>query len=433
MKVSVFGLGYVGAVTAGCLAEAGHTIIGVDVQPSKVGSFNAGTSPIIEPELDNLLRTAKLEGRLSATTSAEEAVGNSDVSIVCVGTPSAPSGRLNLDYVRKVTHQISDAVRASQKKHVIIFRSTMLPGSTRGLAADYLTDLKSGGLMRVYYCPEFLREGTAVADFRNPSLAVIGTNDGADPATGVAEQLFGGHPSVLKWEGAEMIKYACNYFHALKVGFANEIGRLCKHIGEDGSRVMDVVCQDTRLNISRYYMRPGNPFGGSCLPKDVSALASVARRDGVSLPLLDSTLGTNQAHLDLLVQLIVSKEKRKIGLLGLAFKADTDDLRGSPMVALAETLLGRGYELRIFDPQLNLSRLIGSNEEEIRRRMPHLSSLLMDSAADVVRESEVIVASQKCSSISELTSVVRAGQLVIDVNGWREIESLPWTYEGLCW
>lgn len=433
MKVSVFGLGYVGAVTAGCLAELGHVIIGVDVQPSKVAAFDQGVSPIIETELENLLQTARREGRLSATTSAEEAVRDSDVSIVCVGTPSLPSGRLNLDYVRKVTHQISDAVRSLQKKHIIIFRSTMLPGSTRSLVADYLTDLKSGGLMRIYYCPEFLREGTAVADFRDPSLAVIGTNDGAPPASDEARQLLGGNPAILKWEGAETIKYACNYFHALKVGFANEIGRLCKHLGEDGARVMDVVCQDTRLNISRYYLKPGNPFGGSCLPKDVSALVSLARRDGVKLPLLDHTMETNEAHLELLVQLITAKEKRRVGLLGLAFKADTDDLRGSPMVALAETLIGRGYEVGIYDPQLNLSRLIGSNEQEIQRRMPHLSSLLKSTAHEVVSQSEIIVASQKCVSVEELRSVVTKDQTVIDVNGWRDLTMLPWHYEGLCW
>lgn len=433
MKVSVFGLGYVGAVTAGCLAEAGHTIIGVDVQPAKVATFNEGQSPIIEPELENLLRTAKREGRLSATTSAEEAVRASDVSIICVGTPSAPSGRLNLDFVRKVTHQIADAIDALGKKHVIIFRSTMLPGSTRSLVADYLHHIQAKGLLQVYYCPEFLREGTAVADFREPSLAVIGTHDGEAPAGDEARQLLGGSPAILKWEGAEAIKYACNYFHALKVGFANEIGRLCKHIGEDGARVMDVVCQDTRLNISRYYMRPGNPFGGSCLPKDVSALLSLSRREGVSLPLLEHTMDTNQVHLDLLVQLITGKEKRRIGLLGLAFKADTDDLRGSPMVALAETLLGRGYTLSIFDPQLNLSRLIGANEAEIQRRMPHLSSLLKPDALEVVRDSEVIIASQKCVPIDELRAAVRPDQMVIDVNGWRDLEKLPWQYEGLCW
>ncbi len=433
MNVSIFGLGYVGAVTAGCLAEQGHGIIGADVQQAKVDAFNTGVSPIIEPELDGLLQTAKREGRLSATTSAAEAVANSDASIICVGTPSLESGRLNLDFVRKVSEQIAQALRESGKKHVILFRSTMLPGSTRTMVRDFFEDLRATGQVRIYYCPEFLREGTAVKDFREPSLAVVGTHDGLEPESEEARQLLGGTPSVLAWEGAEMIKYSCNYFHALKVGFANEIGRLCKFLGEDGARVMDVVCADTRLNISKYYMKPGNPFGGSCLPKDVSALLSFARQEGISLPLLDNTLDTNHAHLDLLIKLITSKGTRKVGLLGLAFKADTDDLRGSPMVAVAETLLGRGYELRIYDPSLNLSRLIGANEVEIQRRMPHLASLLKEDAREVVEGSELIIASQKCVKMEELAGWVTPQQSVIDVNGWRDLKSLPWNYEGLCW
>jgi GDP-mannose 6-dehydrogenase len=230
-----------------------------------------------------------------------------------------------------------------------------------------------------------------------------------------------------------MIKYSCNYFHALKVGFANEIGRLCKHLGEDGTRVMDVVCTDTKLNISRYYLRPGNPFGGSCLPKDVSALKSFARMEGISLPLLENTLDTNHAHLDQLIKLVTGKDKRRIGLLGLAFKADTDDLRGSPMVALAETLLGRGYELHIYDPQLHLARLIGANANEIGRRMPHLASLMRSSPQEVIEKSDVIVASQKCSDPDEFKAAARADQFLIDVNGWSVLKTLPWKYEGACW
>ncbi|SKA91692.1 GDP-mannose 6-dehydrogenase [Prosthecobacter debontii] len=433
MDVSIFGLGYVGAVTAGCLAEQGHRIIGADVQQAKVDAFNSGISPIIEPELDDLLQTAKREGRLSATTDAAAAVAKTDASIICVGTPSLASGRLNLDFVRKVSEQISQALRESGKKHIILFRSTMLPGSTRSMVRDFFEDLRTSGQVRIYYCPEFLREGTAVKDFREPSLAVVGTHDGKEPESEEAKQLLGGSPSVLAWEGAEMIKYSCNYFHALKVGFANEIGRLCKFLGEDGARVMDVVCSDTKLNISRYYMKPGNPFGGSCLPKDVSALLSFARQEGISLPLLDNTLDTNHAHLDLLIKLITSKNTRKIGLLGLAFKADTDDLRGSPMVAVAETLLGRGYQLSIYDPSLNLSRLIGANEAEIQRRMPHLASLLKADAQEVVESSDLIVASQKCVKVDDLAVWVKPEQSVIDVNGWRELQTLPWSYEGLCW
>ena len=433
MNVSIFGLGYVGAVTAGCLAELGHAVTGVDVQSSKVDAFNSGRSPIVEPELDGLLQAARADGRLTATTDAAAAVAATEASIICAGTPPPESGRLNLDYVRKVCEQIAAALRASGKPHVLIFRSTMLPGSTRQLVRDFLADLQAAGQVKIYYCPEFLREGTAVRDFREPSLAVVGTHDGAEPESSEARQLLGGSPAVLAWEGAEAIKYSCNYFHALKVGFANEIGRLCKFLGVDGGRVMEVVCSDTRLNISPYYMKPGNPFGGSCLPKDVSALLSFARQEGLNLPLLDSTLDSNQAHLDLLLKRITARGARRIGLLGLAFKADTDDLRGSPMVAVAETLLGRGYELRIYDPNLQLSRLVGANEAEIQRRMPHLASLLRDDPREVIETSELIVASQKCVPVADLALWARPDQAVLDVNGWRDLAGLAWQYEGLCW
>lgn len=433
MNISIFGLGYVGAVTAGCLTQFGHRVVGADVQEAKVESFKQGISPIFEPELDTLLRKARQDGLLDATTSAEEAVSQSDVSIVCVGTPSLESGRLNLDFVRKVCSQLSEAIQKKSTSHVIILRSTMLPGSVRQMANDFFSELLSSGKVRIYYCPEFLREGTAVADFRTPSLSVIGTVDGEAPGSPEAQELMGGEPSILTWEGAEAIKYACNYFHALKVGFANEIGRLCKHLGEDGSKVMKVVCDDTKLNISSYYMKPGNPFGGSCLPKDVSALNAFARQEGINLPLLDNTLDTNQAHLDLLIRLVLGKEKRKIGILGLTFKADTDDLRGSPMVAIAEILLGRGYELSIYDPRLDLKNLIGANEQQIQRRMPHLAQLLKDKVEDVIQSSELVIASQRCVSVEELSKWVTFEQSVIDVNGWRELKSLPWNYEGLCW
>lgn len=431
--VSIFGLGYVGAVTAGCLAELGHHIIGADVQQAKVDAFKAGVSPIIEPGLEALLQNARREGRLDATTDGVEAVKKTQVSIICVGTPSQAAGRLNLDFVRKVAAQIAAAIREKNQPHAILFRSTMLPGSTRVMVREFFADLIASGLLHVYYCPEFLREGTAVRDFRDPSLCVVGTQDGNAPATSEALDLLGQNAQILAWEGAEMVKYACNYFHALKVGFANEIGRMAKHLGVDGARVMDVVCRDERLNISRYYLRPGNPFGGSCLPKDVNALSGLARIEGVNLPLLDHVLDSNHAHLESLLDLIAAKDVRRVGLLGLAFKADTDDMRGSPLVAVAETLLGRGYQLRIYDPSINLTRLIGANEAEIQRRMPHLAQLLSASAEEVVRESEVIVASQKCVAAESLRGVAGAGKHVIDVNGWPELKTLPWSYEGVCW
>jgi len=433
--ISIFGLGYVGTVTAGCLAERGHRVIGVDVQPAKVAALDAGRSPIIEPQLDELLHQAHVDGLLRATTDTAEAVAASEISIVCVGTPQLDSGRLNLDFVRKVSSQIAAALTGApaDKKHTLIFRSTMLPGSSRTIVAQYFEPLLADGRLQIFYVPEFLREGTAVKDFRDPSLSALGTHDGTAPQDAEATLLFSSHVEILTWEGAEMLKYASNYFHALKVGFANEIGRVCKHVGEDGTRVMDILCQDTRLNISRTYMKPGNPFGGSCLPKDVNALSSFSRMEGVNLPLLDHTIDTNRAHLDSLITLVCSREKRKVGLLGLAFKMDTDDLRGSPMVTLAETLLGRGYELHIYDPQLNLSRLVGANEAEINRRMPHLAQLLRSSAQEVIEASEIIVASQACASISDLAAVVTPEHFVIDVNGWAALRTLPWHYEGICW
>lgn len=433
MNISVFGLGYVGAVTSACLAEQGHCIVGVDIHASKVAAFGCGQSPIIEPEVEDLLMQAIRGKRLAATLDVPEAVETTDVSIICVGTPSSPSGTANLDSVLKVTTQIVGAIRNSKKTHILVFRSTMLPGSTRTLVTSMLADLLKAGQVRVYYCPEFLREGSAVQDFRDPSLVVIGTEEGAAPADAAVSEIMGGQPSIMTWEGAEMIKYSCNYFHALKVGFANEIGRFCKHLGEDGTRVMDVLCSDTRLNISRYYMQPGNPFGGSCLPKDVSALKSFARQQNLSLPLLENTSASNAAHQEHFVSLIEKKKKRRIGFLGLAFKANTDDLRGSPLVAAAETLLKRGYELHIFDPLLHLSRLVGANEQQIQARMPHLAELLKPDAREVLQFSEVIVVSQKCLTLEALKPFVRPDQVVIDVHGWRELSSLPWQYEGMCW
>ncbi|WP_395736448.1 nucleotide sugar dehydrogenase [Prosthecobacter sp.] len=432
MNISVFGLGYVGAVTAACLAQKGHHIIGVDLHPSKVAAFNEGISPIVEPGLDALLKAGSSSGQITATQNAADAVAKSDVSIICVGTPSLPSGSLDLNYVLSVARQIAGALTASKKQHVLIFRSTMLPGSTRRIVGEVFAELVQAGSLQIFYCPEFLREGTAVRDFDEPSLAVVGTEDGSSVPEEIAG-LLGGKPELLRWEGAEMIKYSCNYFHALKVGFANEIGRLCKQLGEDGKRVMQVVCEDKKLNISSYYMRPGAPFGGSCLPKDVSALHAFVRHEGMSLPLLENTLATNAAHQQLFVQLIESKQKRRIGFLGLAFKADTDDLRGSPLVAAAETLYGRGHSLSIFDPQINLSRLIGSNEQQIQQRMPHLAQLMKSTANEVLQNSDVIVISQKCATLEALLPDVRPDHHIIDMNGWDELKGLPCQYDGICW
>lgn len=433
MNISIFGLGYVGAVTAGCLTEAGHGVIGADVYPEKVDALNRGQSPIVEPELDALLAAACANGKLRATTSAEDAVTSTDASIICVGTPSLESGRLDLQYVRGVSAEIAEILKRTGKRHGLIFRSTMLPGSTRTMVEAFFGELIASGQVTVLYCPEFLREGTAVKDFRAPSLSVIGTTDSEACARPELEELLGRNPERLTWEGAELIKYACNYFHALKVAFANEIGRAGKVKGLDAAKVMEVVCKDTRLNISSYYMKPGNPFGGSCLPKDVSALAAFAREEGIVLPVLDSLIPSNGAHLDSLLALITRTGLRRVAILGLAFKNNTDDLRGSPMVAVAETLLARGYELSIYDPHLNIAELIGSNERLISRRMPHLAQLLKKSGTEAVKNADLILAAQKCVPLDELRTAVRAEQHIIDVNGWRELATLPARYEGFCW
>lgn len=432
MKISIFGLGYVGAVTAGCLASLGYSIIGVDVSAQKVETLDGGESPIIEPGLAELLKEAKRTNRLRATVNAEEAVRGSDISLVCVGTPSAISGALDLKYVRQVTAEIAAALKKNGKSHVLVFRSTMLPGSTQELVDAHLADLVASGRLQVIYFPEFLREGTAVADFQNPALAVIGTRDGQAPASELMP-LFGKNAAVVNWNTAEMVKYACNSFHATKIAFANEIGRLGKQMEIDAAVVMSLLCQDTKLNISPYYLKPGNPFGGSCLPKDVRALTHCARREGVSLPLIENLLASNEQHARSLLHLIEQSGQTEVVILGLSFKADTDDLRESSMVEVAQTLLGRGHRVRIYDPQLNLAELVGTNKRLIDTKMPHLASLLHADLAMAIGAQGLIVVAQRCARVAELAKCVTPAHVILDVNGWPELKELPSAYEGFCW
>ena len=361
MNISIFGLGYVGAVTAGCLTRQGHRVTGVDVQAGKVESFNQGIPPIIEPGLDELLQRAKAGGLLRATTSCDDAIASTELSIVCVGTPSAVTGALDLGFVREVVRQIGEAVRRKRQPHALVLRSTMLPGSTGRLVAEFLTDLVEAGALRVFYYPEFLRESTAVKDFEQPSLAVVGTGDAGRPPEELMRALFGEKAAVVNWPTAELVKYACNAFHAAKITFANEIGRVGKALDVDARAVMELLCQDTKLNLSPYYLKPGNPFGGSCLPKDVRALTNCARLAGLDLPMIESLLPSNERHLRTLLGVIEASGQREICILGLSFKANTDDLRESAMVEVAQTVLGRGYALRIFDPALNLAALVDAN------------------------------------------------------------------------
>jgi len=432
MKISIFGLGYVGAVTAGCLTQQGHYVVGVDVSPQKVETLNRGEAPIIEPGLEELLKHANRQGLLRATSDAAEAVLATDVSFVCVGTPSTIYGSLDLRFVRQAAERVAAALRARPKPHVLIFRSTMLPHSTERIVEEVLAELVAEKRVEIFYYPEFLREGTAVKDFLEPSLAVVGSRDGQRPNDGLMK-LFGAHASVVNWPTAEMVKYASNAFHATKITFANEIGRIGKEVGIDAGTVMALLCADLKLNLSPYYLRPGNPFGGSCLPKDVRALNHFSRQHGVPLPLLENLLTSNEHHLRNLLQLIEHSEQNEVVILGLSFKSNTDDLRESTMVEVAQNLLGRGYKIRIYDPQLNLAKLVGSNKRLIDTKMPHLASLLHDNLALAVGQQGLIVAAQRCASIADLGKVITSRHRVLDVNGWPELRQLAVKYEGFCW
>jgi GDP-mannose 6-dehydrogenase len=433
MKLSIFGLGYVGAVTAGCLARRGHHIVGVDVQPQKVDAFNEGVAPIVEPGLEELLRIAKEEGRLRATLSCEQAIAETEASILCVGTPSKVNGTLDLRFVRHVAGQVADALRKKVRQHTLIFRSTVLPGTTAQLVHEFFSDLTAVRLLDVLFYPEFLRESTAVADFEDPALVVVGTKNGAAPSPDVLKQLVVGPATVTDWATAEMVKYVCNYFHATKIAFANEVGRLGKQVGIDSRRVMELLCQDTKLNLSPVYLRPGNPFGGSCLTKDVRALAQHARQAGLNLPLLESLLPSNERHLQTLLSAITDSGAQEVAILGLAFKMNTDDLRESAMVEVAQILLGRGFKVRVYDPALQVGSLVGSNKRVIDAKMPHLSSLLCPDLATAVGSRGLILAAQRCASVEELKQCVTRQHHILDVNSWPELRELPAKYEGFCW
>lgn len=423
-------MGYVGVVTAACLAKAGHQIIGVDVSQEKVDQINAGCAPIIEPGLPDLLSGLVAKGLIRASADQVGSAIETDASIVCVGTPPLESGRIDLTHVRRLCEVLGKVLKEKKQSHLLILRSTMLPGSTRSLKESYFAEVVDSRKVSLVYCPEFLREGTALKDFEDPALQVIGTIDSAPNET--ARTLMG-CTAWMPWEAAELVKYASNYWHALKVAFGNEIGRVSKHLGIDARNLMAEFVKDHKLNISDYYMRPGMPFGGSCLPKDVSALQAFARQEGVTLPVLESVLSSNQAHLDLLLRQVLRTGKKKVLLLGLTFKPDTDDLRGSPLVAMCESLLGRGYELAIYDPLLNMEGLHGANLREIHRRMPHLANLLVTDVASTIRGAELVVVAHKNTELSVLENNIKRDQLVLDLVGWQDLNKLDCFVEGICW
>lgn len=411
MKISVFGLGYVGCVSAACLAERGNEVVGVDVNTLKTRLINSGQAPVVEERIGDLTASAVSAGRLRATTDAAEAVGASDVSLVCVGTPSAPNGSLSTGHLERVCEQIGAALAGRDRPHTVVFRSTMLPGTCENLLIPIL-EKASGGTAGVDFGvavnPEFLREGTSVRDFFDPPKTVIGQFDAA--SGDVVAALYEGLPGEVfrvPVAVAEMTKYADNAFHGLKISFANEMGAICRALGLDSHQVMDAFLADSKLNISPAYLRPGFAFGGSCLPKDLRGLVYAARRADVSVPLLSHVLPSNEEHLRRAFDLVAATGRRRIGLFGLSFKPGTDDLRESPLVELAERLLGKGYDLRIYDANVSLSRLVGANRDYIAARLPHLGELLSQSADDVLAHAEVCVVG--CAEPAVLAALDRAG------------------------
>jgi GDP-mannose 6-dehydrogenase len=434
MRVTVFGLGYVGCVTAACLAELGHDVTGVDVDANKVEIVNSGRSPIIEPDLDTMIASGRSRGLLRAVTTAS-CLG--DVAIVCVGTPSNDNGSLSLDQISRAVAEIGRLIKAAGEHVVINIRSTVLPGTVETYIIPQL-EATSGKRcdddFDVCMNPEFMRETTAVEDFRNPPFTVIGAR--REEARDRVAKLYEGIHAPLEGTSlreAEMIKYACNAFHALKVCFANEIGNICKTAVVDSHRVFDILCKDTKLNLSPYYLKPGFAFGGSCLPKDLRAILYHAKQADLDVPTIRSLLTSNRRQIELAFDMVRRAGKKKIGVLGLSFKAGTDDLRESPIVAVIEMLLGKGYSVSIYDEEVSLSNLVGANRRYIAQTIPHIASLMKERIEEVVAASEVIVVSKKTPVFAAAASALPSERIVIDlVRLWRDVETSA-HYEGLCW
>ena len=438
MRISIFGLGYVGTVCAGCLAQEGHQIIGVDPVPTKVDLINAGKSTIIEAEIGELIAKAVESGRLRATDKTAEAVENSELSFICVGTPSQINGNLDLTHVRHVCEQIGRALKNNRERHTVVIRSTVLPGTMEKIVIPVLEEYsgkKAGTDFGVCNNPEFLREGSAVKDFKFPSKTVMGEFDGksGEPLAALYTEL--GMPTVrTDLKTAEMIKYIDNSWHALKIGFANEIGNVCKSLSVDAHKAMEIFFMDKKLNISPAYLLPGFAFGGSCLPKDLRALSHRAKELDLGLPLLESILPSNMLHIDRAVESVLRTNKKKIAFLGLSFKPGTDDLRESPQVQMIKRLLGEGCQLRVWDRDVLLGRLAGSNRQYIEEVIPHIGSLLSDDLEEVVRSGEVVVVATKVDK-DQLASWLSKDQVVVDLINLAK-NARPRggaSYQGICW
>jgi GDP-mannose 6-dehydrogenase len=437
MRLSVFGLGYVGCVSAACFAKEGHDVTGVDVNATKVEIINSGKSPIVEAGINELIGEMAASGKLRATTDTREAVVASELSLVCVGTPSNANGSLDLSYVKRVCKEIGAALEAKSAPHVVVIRSTMLPGTIESVvvpALEVYSGRKVGEGLGVCINPEFLREGTSLKDFYAPPFTLIGADD-EDVAASV-RRLYSKIDAplyVTSVKSAEMVKYACNCFHALKVSFANEIGNVCKELGIDSHEVMEVFCRDTKLNLSPYYLKPGFAFGGSCLPKDLRALQYKAKELDVEVPVLRAALQSNRLQVERAVEMVLRTGRKRVGVLGFSFKAGTDDLRESPMVALIEALIGKGLQLSIYDRDVSLARLFGANKEYIEREIPHISQLMRGSVAEVLDAADVVVVGNKAEEFRDVETRLTGDQTLIDLVRLFETKRTGGNYEGICW
>jgi GDP-mannose 6-dehydrogenase len=439
MRLAVFGLGYVGAVTAACLADNGHEVRGVDIDPGKVAMIQAGQSPVAEPGLSQLMAKVVDQGHLTATTDLVQALERADVSLICVGTPSTAEGSTNLTHLRNAIADLKAGLALATPPdsgvHAVVIRSTVPPGTVESCQAELASSFPGRrSHIGVAMCPEFLREGTSISDFYHPPFTVVGCND--TDVVAVLGRLFGFLNApfrVVSPRTAEALKYSCNAYHATKVSFVNELGRLFRRLGVDSREVMELFCEDTHLNISARYLRPGFAFGGSCLPKDLRTLLHLARMESIDLPLLAGSLATNRLMIEDVVERIITGPGRRVTLLGLSFKKHSDDLRESPYVDLAETLLGKGYEVRIFDPIVNPAALVGSNRTYVESKLPHLKALLTESLVESLANSNVAILSY---SSPEVTDAVLATPppRIIDLDGGHgpQIEALP-GYEGVSW
>lgn len=436
MNISIFGLGYVGVVCTACFSKEGHNVIGVDIDKVKVDLINAGKATIIEDNLEEQIEESVKNNLISATQNYEDAVLNSEVSFVCVGTPSLPNGSINLAYIYGVVKQIASVIKNKKSFHTVVIRSTVKPGTLKA-CKEIIEDISGkqhGEGFGIVSNPEFLREGTAMKDFIDPPYTIIGTTSLKSLET--LKELYKNIKAPIysiRPEEAEMIKYANNNFHAMKISFANEIGNICKAHNVDGHVVMDIVAKDKKLNLSPYYLKPGFAFGGSCLPKDVRGLTSLAKNLDIETPLLSSLLQSNDYQISRGLEIIYNTGKKKIGFLGFAFKSGTDDLRESPVVQLIETLIGKGFELKVYDSNVHLSSLLGKNKEYINSHIPHIYKLLKEDVDEVIESSDVLVIGNNAKEFAQIVPNISSDKIIIDlVRIDRELITKD-NYIGICW